>query len=142
MLSNGDSNGEHGAALVSSVDAGRGSALRLGALALVASFLGLSVSACGGPPKQAEVADVDKGTGVDMGGAEESAAPPAASAAGAGEGEQDMRAKCCVECKASAAKDRSGAAKSTIPCTDFTATLPPWCLEHFRGHPAMASQCE
>lgn len=139
------SNGKHGATPVSIGNARRGSALRLGASALFSSFLGLAAFACGGPPKQAEVADVDKESGVDMASGEDTAAPPtasAAAAAGAGEGEQEMRAKCCVECKAGAEKDRSGAAKSTIPCADFTAILSPWCLEHFRGHPTMASQCD
>lgn len=101
------------------------------------------VAACGKPPKQAEVPDVDKGTGVDMG-AEEAAPKPVSSAA-AGEAapsEADMKAKCCAACKEGLAKDRTGASPTTIPCADFTAQLTPWCLEHFRAHPAMASECK
>jgi hypothetical protein len=131
MLSNGDRSAKRAT-----------TTSRLGAIALFSSALGLAAPACGGPPKQAEVADADKESGVDMASSDDGAGAPAANAASAGAGEEEMRAKCCVECKAGAAKDRSGAAKSTIPCADFTDTLSPWCLEHFRGHPTMASKCE
>jgi hypothetical protein len=95
--------------------------------------------ACGGPPKQAEVADIEGGSGVDMapseGGSE-------GQSAGTAPEEGEMRAKCCAECKAGLAKDRTGTSPDTIPCADFTDTLSPWCLEHFRAHPVMASKCE
>jgi hypothetical protein len=111
---------------------------RLGALVLAASSIALMASACGGPPKQAEAPDVEKESGVDMAATADSSGAPAET----GGGEQEMRSKCCVECKAGAAKDRTGAQKSSIPCADFTDTLSPWCLEHFRAHPAKASECE
>jgi hypothetical protein len=109
---------------------------------VIASLLSAMAWACGGPPKQAEVPEVDRESGVDMANAAPEASATAAPATGADEGEAEMHKKCCVECAAGAAKDRTGAAKSTIPCADFTATLSPWCREHFLAHPAMASQCE
>jgi hypothetical protein len=111
-------------------------ASKLRAIALASSVLALAASACG-PPKQAEVADVDKDTGIDMAGAE--SAPISGETPKAEEAE--MHTKCCGECKTGLAKDRSGAAPDTVPCADFTDTLSPWCLEHFRAHPAMASSC-
>lgn len=105
--------------------------------------LGAVLAACGGPPKQAEVPDVENGSGVDMGAEEPSAAPVASSQASAKtEDEEKMHAKCCDACKAGLAKDRTGAAPNTIPCSDFTADLSPWCLEHFRSRPTMASECK
>jgi hypothetical protein len=96
-------------------------------------------AACSPPPKQAEVPDVESGSGVDMapseGGSEQQAGSTAPE-------EGEMRAKCCGECKAGMAKDRTGGSPDTIPCADFTDTLSPWCLEHFRAHPVMASKCE
>lgn len=101
---------------------------------------------CGGPPKQAEVADVTNDTGADMAGTE---APGSTNAdkekTGAEEvkaSAEDMHAKCCEQCKAGMAKDRSGGKPEATPCADFTDTLAPWCLEHFRDKPAMASECK
>ena len=113
-------------------------ASNLSAIAFVSSFLALAASACGGPPKQAEVADVDKDTGADMTAPE--SAPVVGEGAGAGEGE--MKVKCCAECKTGLSKDRSGTAPDTVPCADFTDTLTPWCLEHFRSKPTMADACK
>lgn len=107
-------------------------------LALALAALPLAFAACGGPPKQAEAPDVEKESGVDMAPDEGAGSQGATTAPEAGE----MRAKCCGECKAGMAKDRSGAAADTIPCADFTDTLSPWCLEHFRANPVMASKCE
>jgi len=112
-----------------------------GLLAIVLS-LGLAVVACGGPPKQAEVPDVDKGTGVDMAGEEAAPAPKGTSAADAPPEAADMHAKCCVSCREGMAADRSGSDAKTVPCADFTTVLSPWCLEHFRAKPTMAADCK
>lgn len=101
------------------------------------------LSACGKPPKQAEVPDVLKGAGEDMAGEEAAPKPAASAAAGAAApSDTEMKTKCCVACKEGIAKDRTGASPTTIPCADFTAQLTPWCLEHFRAHPIMASECK
>jgi hypothetical protein len=99
-------------------------------------------AACGKPPKQAEVPDVDKGSGVDMAGEEAAPKPASSTSAEASASEADMRAKCCAACKEGLSKDRTGAAPNAIPCADFTAQLSPWCLEHFRAHPTMAADCK
>lgn len=119
-------------------------ALNLSAIAFVSSFLALTASACA-PPKQAEVPDVDKDSGADMAGPESAPAPSEGAPApgeGAGSGADEMKTKCCAECKAGLGKDRSGASPETVPCADFTDTLSPWCLEHFRSHPVMANACQ
>lgn len=105
------------------------------ALLLMSVF---AVAAACAPPKQAEVVDVESESGVDM--APSDAAPE--QGAGTAPEQDEMRTKCCAECKAGLAKDRSGSAPDTIPCADFTDTLSPWCLEHFRGSPLMASRCQ
>lgn len=109
---------------------------------LSAAVLALTMlaSACGGPPKQAEVADDTKETGVDMAGTEPGEKPAAEGAPT--ESAEEMHTKCCALCKEGLAKDRTGSAPSTIPCADFTDTLTPWCLEHFRGKPTMADACK
>ncbi|MBK8253490.1 MAG: hypothetical protein IPK82_12590 [Polyangiaceae bacterium] len=95
--------------------------------------------ACGGgKPKQAEEPDPLKDTGQDM------AAPDTAAAEGAKNdpaGEEAMHAKCCAQCKEAAEKDRSGQNPDTIPCADYS-DLQPWCTEHFRVKPTMASACK
>ncbi|AKT35989.1 hypothetical protein [Chondromyces crocatus] len=109
------------------------------ALALTAASL-LAIGACSPPPKQAEVPDVQAESGVDMAPDEHAgAADPSATAPSDPE---EMRTKCCEECKAGLAKDRTGAPPDTIPCADYTDTLSPWCLEHFRANPLMASKCQ
>jgi hypothetical protein len=109
--------------------------------AALALSLAVLVSACGGQPKQAEVADDTKETGVDMAGAE--SAPQNQPSEGAAAPEAaEMHAKCCELCKEGLSKDRTGADPKTIPCADFTDTLTPWCLEHFRGKPTMADACK
>lgn len=107
-------------------------------LALLALLtLPATLAACA-PPKQAEVADDFTESKEDMA-SQESGGDQSTSVAA----EKDqMREKCCAECKTGMAKDRSGAAPDTIPCADFTDTLSPWCLEHFRSNPIMASKCE
>lgn len=100
------------------------------------------VTACGGAPKQAEVPDVTTDTGVDMAGGDDSSGPPPGEAGDAKQEADAMRAKCCAECAAGLAKDRTGQPADKIPCSDFTDDLSPWCLEHFRGKPAMASECK
>jgi hypothetical protein len=104
--------------------------------------LALLIPACGAtkPPKQAEVPDVLSDKGSDMSGGED--ARNGASLKDDKGGEQQMHAKCCGECKEGMSKDRSGGAASAIPCTDFTDTLDPICLEHFRGKKTMASECK
>ena len=115
------------------------------AVAAFSLSMGLITAACSsGPPKQAEVPDVEKDTGQDMAPGEGSPAPAASgtpSAEAAPEADK-MREKCCAACKAALAKDRSGAAASTVPCVDFTADLDVFCIEHFRSKPTMASGCQ
>jgi predicted small lipoprotein YifL len=111
---------------------------KLTAIVLVSLSAALAAGGCGGPPKQAEVPDADKESGVDIAPTEAapgegSATPPA--------GEDEMRSKCCTECKAALTKDRSGAAPDTIPCADYSS-LSPWCREHFLAKPAMAASCQ
>lgn len=101
----------------------------------------LALPACGGAPKQAEVPDVEKDTGTDMSGGEDPR-DGVELAKESNTSEEDMHAKCCGICKEALAKDRSGAEPSTIPCADFTDALTPWCLEHFRAKPMMASECK
>lgn len=114
------------------------------AVAAFSLSLGLITAACSsGPPKQAEVPDVDKDTGQDMAGAEGAPAPAASGTPAtepAAEGDK-MHEKCCTACKAALAKDRSGGAASAIPCADFTADMDVFCIEHFRSKPTMASAC-
>ncbi|EYF02344.1 hypothetical protein [Chondromyces apiculatus] len=105
--------------------------------ALTVSLL-VSLVACAPPPKQADVPEVQSEGGEDMAPTESGAEPTT----GAAPAPEEMRTKCCVECKAGLAKDRTGAAPDTIPCADYTDTLSPWCLEHFRANPLMASKCE
>lgn len=111
-------------------------------LLLAASLSFAFLVGCGGPPKQAEVPDVDQGSGVDMAGEEPLPTPKAADEAPAGPSADELRAKCCAACQEGVAKDRTGAKPEAIPCSDFTAELSPWCLEYFRGKPTMASECK
>lgn len=91
------------------------------------------------PPKQVEAPDALVDKGADMSGGEDKSGD-AASADDSGV--EKMREKCCKQCKAALAKDRSGGKPETIPCSDFTADLDPFCLEHFRGKKTMASECK
>lgn len=95
--------------------------------------------ACGtAKPKQAESADPLSDSGQDM------AAPDTAAADGAKNdpaGEEAMHAKCCTQCKEASANDRSGQNLDTVPCADYSE-LQPWCTEHFRVKPTMASACK
>jgi hypothetical protein len=111
-----------------------------------AFLVAAAVAGCGAPPKQVEAADVTNDTGADIQTGEPGAADHAdKEKAGAEEvkaSAEDMRTKCCEQCKAGLAKDRSGSKPEAVPCADFTDTLAPWCLEHFRDKPAMASECK
>jgi hypothetical protein len=86
------------------------------------------------PPRQADSVDAIEDKGADM-----PAAPQATAIAPVIE---DLGKKCCGQCKAALAKDKTGAKPETIPCVDFTADLDPTCLEHFRGKKVMASECK
>jgi hypothetical protein len=112
---------------------------------LAAATLVLAVSlvlpACGKPPKQAEAPDALTDKGADMSHGEDSSGDVKAPA-GEKSGAEKMHEKCCGQCKAAAAADRSGGKPETIPCTDFTAGLDPFCLEHFRGKKTMAAECK
>lgn len=110
-------------------------------LPLVALALALA-AACGPPPKQAEVPDALNDKGADIAPSGDDAAGQAKGQEEAKQSEADMHAKCCEQCKEGMAKDRTGQPADKIPCTDFTDTLKPWCLEHFRGKPVMAAQCK
>lgn len=86
------------------------------------------------PPRQAEAPDALADKGADMpANAEPKALAPVI---------EDAGKKCCGQCKAALAKDRSGGKPETIPCADFTADLDVTCLEYFRGKKMMASQCK
>src|SRR5689334_12663496 len=92
------------------------------------------------PPRQAEADDAVQDKGADMPATQEQSGPVADT--GEKEGTEKMHAKCCGQCKEGLASDRTGAKPETIPCTDFTSTLDPFCLEHFRGKKTMASECK
>jgi hypothetical protein len=88
-------------------------------------------------PKQAEEPDPLKDSGQDM------AAPDTAAAEGAKgdvKAEEAMHTKCCEQCRDANSKDRSGQSAESIPCVDYS-DLQPWCTEHFRVKPTMASAC-
>lgn len=114
--------------------------LKLVATAGLALGLALVLPACGGKVKQAEVADPLSDKGPDMSNGEDSRNGQVLKDDKSGE--EAMHAKCCGECKEGMSKDRTGAAANTIPCADFTDTLDPICLEHFRGKKTMASECK
>jgi hypothetical protein len=103
----------------------------------------LALPACSTkPPRQAESPDAlaEKG-GADISTGQDSSGdiktdPNEKS------GAQKMHEKCCGQCKAAAAADRSGGKLDAIPCTDFTSGLDPFCLEHFRGKKTMAAECK
>ncbi len=105
--------------------------------------LGVLLAACNmKAPRQAEAADAlnEKG-GADMSHGEDGsgnmkAIPVDEKAA------EKMQDKCCGQCKAAMAKDRTGQPATAIPCSDFTADLDPFCLEHFRGKKTMAAACK
>ncbi|MEZ4296377.1 MAG: hypothetical protein R3B70_15505 [Polyangiaceae bacterium] len=102
------------------------------------ALTGLLVACGASKPKQAEEPDPLK----DSGG-EDMAAPDTAAADGAKTdpaAEEAMHTKCCAQCKEANEKDRSGQAADTIPCADYS-DLQPWCTEHFRSKPTMASAC-
>ncbi len=89
-------------------------------------------------PKQAEEPDPLKDSGQDM------AAPDTAAAEGAKTdpaAAEAMHSKCCDQCKDAQSKDRSGANPDEVPCADYV-DLQPWCTEHFRVKPTMASACK
>jgi hypothetical protein len=103
----------------------------------------LALPACTSkPPRQAESAEdvTDKG-GADMATGQDSSGEVKTDP-NEKTGAQKMHDKCCGQCKAAAAADRSGGKLDQIPCTDFTAGLDPFCLEHFRGKKTMASECK
>lgn len=107
---------------------------KLAAIVLCA-VTGLLLPACNTkPPKQAEAPDAltDKGTDMPAGPDKASITPVIV----------DPAVKCCGQCKAALAKDRSGGKPETIPCADFTADLDVTCLEYFRGKKMMASECK
>lgn len=110
----------------------------LAILTLASLGLALSAAACSGAkPKQAEEADPLKDSGEDMAPADTSAAEAAKPDADA---EEAMHTKCCAQCKEALSKDRSGEKPETVPCADYS-DLQPWCTEHFRVKPTMASAC-
>ena len=114
---------------------------KLAAAASLVVAASLTLSACGKPPKQVEAPDalVDKGADMSHG---EDKGGDIKGPAGDKSGEEKMHEKCCGQCKKAAEADRSGGKPETIPCTDFTAGLDPFCLEHFRGKKTMASECK
>lgn len=113
----------------------------LSAKAGLALAITLVLAACSSPPpKQAETPDLLSDKGPDMSAGEDSRNGATLKETGQSGAEQ-MHEKCCGQCKQAMAKDRTGATADTIPCTDFTDTLDPFCLEHFRGKKTMASEC-
>jgi hypothetical protein len=114
---------------------------RFTSLACCVLFAISSLAACSKPPRQAEAPDALNDKGADMSTGQE----PGGEVKGNPNdksGEEKMHEKCCGQCKAALASDRSGAKAETIPCTDFTAGLDPFCLEHFRGKKTIASECK
>lgn len=119
----------------------------LSKLVLAASLVlttSLALSACGAtkPPRQVEAPDALSDKGADMSHGEDGSGDVKGPATNEKSGAEKMHEKCCTQCKAAAATDRSGGKLETIPCTDFTAGLDPFCLEHFRGKKTMASECK
>ncbi len=103
--------------------------------------LALLIPACAGKgPKQAEVADPLSDKGPDMSGGEDSRNGQVLK--DDKNGEEQMHAKCCDQCKKGMAADRTGAAPNTIPCTDFSDTVDAICREHFLAKKTMASDCK
>ncbi len=114
------------------------------ALAAAAAVLSLALllPACGTkPPKQVEAPDALSDKGADMATGDDTNGGMVKDTGGKS-GEEQMHEKCCGECKAALAKDRTGQKPEAIPCTDFTDGLDPLCLEHFRGKKTMASECK
>ncbi len=89
-------------------------------------------------PRQHEDADPLKESGQDIAPADTSAAEGAKKDVAA---EEAMHTKCCGQCKEALAADRSGQSPDSIPCADYV-DLQPWCTEHFRVTPTMASACK
>jgi len=115
---------------------------KLATAALLVLTVALALPACASrPPRQAESADALADKGADMSTGEDSSGT-LKSNPDEKSGEEKMHEKCCGQCKAAAAADRSGGKLEGIPCTDFTAGLDPFCLEHFRGKKTMASECK
>jgi hypothetical protein len=105
-------------------------------------LLALSLMSCKTkPPRQAEAPDALADKGSDMSHGEDSSGD-IKNSGGDKSGAEKMHEKCCGQCKAAAAADRTGAKPETIPCTDFTDGLDAFCLEHFRGKKTMASECK
>jgi hypothetical protein len=119
-------------------------AMRLRFVLAAASLLvaACSFAACAKPPRQAEAPDALQDKGADMATGQENQGGDVKTAPGEKSGSDKMHEKCCGQCKAALATDRSGAKAETIPCTDFTAGLDPFCLEHFRGKKTMAAECK
>jgi hypothetical protein len=117
--------------------------LRALAAASVALSLALLLPACGATkaPKQVEAPDALADKGADMATGDDTNGGMVKDTGGKSGAEQ-MHEKCCGECKAALAKDRTGQKAEAIPCTDFTDGLDPLCLEHFRGKKTMASECK
>jgi hypothetical protein len=118
--------------------------LKISATAGLFLAFALATAACNTqPPKQAEAPDALSDKGADMATGDDARNGNVnANDKGAAEGAEKLHAKCCVSCKEGLAKDRSGGAANTIPCSDFTAELDMVCLEHFRGKKTMASECK
>jgi hypothetical protein len=109
--------------------------------ALVALSLPLVAMGCGKPPKQADSPDALSDKGADMSSGEDKGGD-IKTKPGEKSGDDQMQDKCCAQCREGLKVDRSGANAETTPCTDFTATLDVFCLEHFRGRKTMAAQCK
>jgi hypothetical protein len=106
----------------------------------LATTLSLAFAGCG-KPKQAEAPDAFSDKGADMATGHEDKGGDVKAVPGEKSGAEQLREKCCGQCKDGMKKDRSGAKPETTPCADFTDTLDVFCLEHFRGKPAMAAAC-
>jgi hypothetical protein len=114
----------------------------LAAAASIALACTLALAGCGTkPPRQVEAPDALQDKGADMSNGQEPS-HDVSGGADAKAGTQKLQEKCCGECKASLAKDRSGGKPETIPCTDYTDGLDPICLEYFRGKKTMAAECK
>jgi hypothetical protein len=114
--------------------------LRLPLAAILAAVF--SFSGCAAKPRQAEAPDALQDKGADMSAGPQESGGDVKANPNEKSGVEKMHEKCCGQCKAALASDRSGAKPEAIPCTDFTAGLDPFCLEHFRGKKTMASECK
>jgi len=55
---------------------------------------------------------------------------------------EERRARCCKQCAAGFANDRTGDPATKIPCQDFTVDVKKTCLKWFHDNPMTAAQAK